>query len=51
MSLNVLYGNILNTAIANALTFVNGVAAEPLFAERFQLGFGTSISSEALGLG
>jgi len=40
MSLNSVYAPILNTAIADVTSVLMTLAADPLFAARFSLGFG-----------
>jgi Ca2+-binding RTX toxin-like protein len=47
MLLNSVYALQLQSAITGVLDVLNGFAADPLFAERFELVFGTSISSSA----
>jgi hypothetical protein len=44
MGLNVLYGNILNTAIANVITVLDGFASDPLFADKLVLTFNTAVT-------
>ena len=44
MSLNVLYGNILNTAIANVITVLDGFVSDPLFADKLALTFNTTVT-------
>jgi hypothetical protein len=46
MLLNASYTTILNTAIADVVSVLTAFAADPLFAEKFALAFGTTISSE-----
>jgi hypothetical protein len=45
MLLNSVYALLLQSAITGVLDVLNGFAADPLFAERFELVFGKSISS------
>jgi hypothetical protein len=47
MLLNSVYALLLQSAITSVLDVLNGFAADPLFAERFELVFGKSISSSA----
>jgi len=47
MLLNSVYALQLQSAITGFLDILNGFAADPLFAERFELVFGKSISSSA----
>ena len=44
MSLNVLYGNILNTAIAKVITVLDGFVSDPLFADKLALTFNTTVT-------
>jgi Ca2+-binding RTX toxin-like protein len=44
MSLNVLYGNILNTAIANVITVLDGFVSDPLFADKLALTFNVAVT-------
>ena len=46
MLLNASYITILNTAIADVASVLTAFAADPLFAEKFTLAFGTTVSSE-----
>jgi clostripain len=46
MILNAFYTNILNTAIADVSDLLKGFSADPLFAEKFALAFGTKISAK-----
>jgi hypothetical protein len=46
MSLNTVYASILNGAIADVTSVLTTFAADPLFAEKFTLAFGTTVSSE-----
>ena len=46
MSLNTVYASILNSAVTNISNIFTDFAADPLFAEKFTLAFGTSISAE-----
>ena len=46
MLLNASYTNILNTAIADVTSVLKTFSGDPLFAEKFALAFGTTISSE-----
>ena len=47
MLLNSVYALLLQSAITSVLDVLNWFAADPLFAERFELVFGKSISSSA----
>ena len=47
MLLNSVYALQLQSAITSVLDVLNGFAADPLFAEQFELVFGKSISSSA----
>lgn len=47
MLLNSVYALLLQSAITGVLDVLNGFAADPLFAERFEFVFGKSISSSA----
>ena len=46
MLLNASYTTILNTAIADVTSVLTTFAADPLFAEKFALTFGTKISAK-----
>jgi len=46
MLLNSSYTTILNTAIADVVSLLTTFSADPLFAEKFTLVFGTTVSSE-----
>ncbi|MFM7440235.1 MAG: hypothetical protein ACKO2V_16840, partial [Snowella sp.] len=46
MLLNASYTTILNTAIADVTSVLTTFAADPLFAEKFALAFGITVSSE-----